>query len=71
MLRNLKAEMARHGIKTIDLQRAISKTDRCIRDKISGRAVFTLSEAMKIRDTYFKGLDLDYLFATSLDNDAS
>ena len=63
MARNLKAEMVRYGVRNEDIRQTIRKTDRCVRDKISGRAEFTLSEATKIRDAFFNGLTLEYLFA--------
>lgn len=65
MHQNLLAEMARRGVTPSDIGRAISKTDRSVRDKISARYPFTLSEAKKIRDTFFVGMDLDFLFATT------
>ncbi len=63
MYPNLNAEMARKGIVVKDLQTVIKKTDRTTRDKVNGSAAWTLSEAMDIRDTYFPGLSLDYLFS--------
>lgn len=65
MLSNLKAEMARRGVTSTDIGRIINKTNRTIRDKISGRYPFTLDEAKKIRDTFFVGMDLDFLFLQS------
>ena len=65
MLSNLKAEMARRGITSTDIGRIINKTSRTTRDKISGRYPFTLDEAKKIRDTFFVGMDLDFLFLQS------
>lgn len=62
-MNNLKAEMSRSNISFCDLARAIEKTERCVRDKASGRAAFTFPEALKIRDTYFSGMSLEYLFA--------
>ncbi|WNX84399.1 hypothetical protein RWV98_17770 [Agathobaculum sp. NTUH-O15-33] len=62
-MNNLKAEMRRNNISFCDLARAIDKTERCVRDKASGRAAFTFPEALKIRDTYFCGMSLEYLFA--------
>lgn len=63
MLNNLKAEMGRHGVTVEDIRLLINKTDRCVRDKINGKTGFSFSEAIKIRDAFFCGLSLEYLFA--------
>lgn len=63
MLCNLRAEMQRSNLSARDIARVIDKTERSARDKITGRAVFTLPEALKVRDTYFAGMPLEYLFA--------
>ena len=62
---NLRAEMTRHGVTAGDLARVTSRTDRCIRDKISQKRDFTFREALTIRDNLFPGLSLEYLFASS------
>ena len=63
MFQNLQAEMKRYGISTSDLSRVANKTKRSIQDKMRGKNDFTLSEAAKIRDSFFPGLSLEYLFA--------
>lgn len=65
MYPNLNAEMARKGLSVKDLQTIIRKTDRTTRDKVNGSAAWTLREASDIRDAYFPGLSLDYLFERS------
>lgn len=62
MLTNLKAEMVRRNVSVVDIGRVISKTERSTRDKISERFSFTIDEARRIRDVYFPGMDLDFLF---------
>ena len=64
---NLMAEMVRRGISVADIGRVIRKTERSVRDKIAGRYPFTLNEAKEIRDTFFEGMDLDFLFASPED----
>ncbi|MEZ3496092.1 MAG: XRE family transcriptional regulator [Lachnospiraceae bacterium] len=64
MLRNLKAEISRNGVSYFDIATAINKTDRCIRDKLNEKYEFTLSEATKIRNKFFPGMTLEYLFAS-------
>ena len=68
LLRNLRAEMERYGVSVHDIHMLIGKTERCVRDKVNGRATFTLPEAIKIRDTYFQGMSMEYLFASVPEN---
>lgn len=63
MLNNLRAEMARFDVTPADIAREIGKSDRCVRDKISGKTDVSIPEAMEIRDKFFPGLSLEYLFA--------
>ena len=65
MLRNLKAEMARNGVSTEMVMTVLGKSDKTTRDKINGKSSLYLSEAMKIRDSFFPGLSLEYLFSKS------
>lgn len=63
MLRNLKAEMVRYGITTTDLSRVSNKTERSIQLKVAGKNAFTFPEVVAIRDAFFPGMSLEYLFA--------
>lgn len=63
MLQNLRAEMVRYGITTTDLSRVAKRTERSIRLKVSGKNSFTLPESIAIRDAFFPGMSLEYLFA--------
>lgn len=63
MLPNLRAEMVRIGIKTTDIARAIGKTERSVRYKVSGQRSFSVEEALTIRDSFFPGLSVEYLFS--------
>lgn len=65
MLSNLKAEMARENITVPVLARTIKKSDRTIREKIKGNGTFSIPDAIAVRDTFFPGMDLEYLFAHS------
>lgn len=64
MLANLKAEMARYGISTLDIAKVAQRTNKSIRDKISGKTDFTMPEGLAIRNALFPGLSLEYLFAS-------
>lgn len=65
MLRNLRAEMLRYGITSADLSRAAKRTERSIRLKISGKNAFTIREGIAIRDAFFPGMSLEYLFVNT------
>ena len=64
-MRNLSAEMARYGVKNADIQKLLSCTDKTVRNKIDGVTEFSVAEALKIRDVFFPGLRVEYLFATT------
>lgn len=63
MLHNLKAEMTRNEISVDMIQKVISKTEKTTRAKINGRSGFSIEEALAVRNTFFPGMDLEYLFA--------
>lgn len=71
MMRNLRAEMERNGVNVRNIQDLIGKSDKSVRNKISGRSAFTLPEAIDIRDAFFCGMSLEYLFSTNRPNRAS
>lgn len=62
MLRNLKAEMVRHGVTVDDIYPVIEKTKRTTAYKIDGKYDFTMPEAITIRNKFFPGMTLEYLF---------
>lgn len=64
-MRNLSAEMARYGVRNVDIQNLLSCTDKTVKNKIDGVTEFSVAEALKIRDTFFPGLRVEYLFATA------
>lgn len=64
-MRNLSAEMARYGVTNADIQRLLSCTDKTVRNKIGGMSEFSISEAFKIRDTFFPSLREEYLFSSA------
>lgn len=59
----LKAEMARKGLKGVDIARTLNITDQSAYNKINGRTGFTLKETIIIRDKYFPDMAIEYLFA--------
>ncbi len=70
-MNNLKAEMVRSNVSNFDIQRILGCGERTARSKISGETDFTFPEVLKIRDAYFPGLRLEYLFAIDRENRAA
>lgn len=62
MLNNLRAEMKRSGLNSLNIARVIGRSDRAVRDKISEKSQFDVYEAMSIRDELFPGMTIEYLF---------
>ena len=62
-MRNLMAEMARYGVSNLDIKNLLNCSERTVTNKLNGDTEFSFSEATRIRDTYFKGFRLEYLFA--------
>lgn len=71
MFPNLRAEMVRHNVTAVDISKVTHKTDRSIRDKIAGRSDFLLTEVYAIRDAFFPGMELEYLFARNADSNSA
>ena len=63
MLNNLKAEMTRNEITVDMMQKVLPRTEKTIRAKINGHSGFSIEEALAIRNAFFPGMDLEYLFA--------
>lgn len=64
-MRNLSAEMARFGVSNSDIQAALDCSSKTVTNKLNEATEFSVSEAIKIRDTFFPGLRIEYLFARS------
>lgn len=71
MLNNLKAEMVRNGVSALAMADAIGRTRRTVTDKIIGKCEFYTSEAIAIRDRFFPGMALEYLFADDSRNQSA
>lgn len=70
-MRNLSAEMARFGVSNADLQDLLCCASKTISNKLADTTEFSVSEAMKIRDKFFPGMRLEYLFATEARQDSA
>jgi transcriptional regulator with XRE-family HTH domain len=62
MFPNLIAEMARKGITQTDICKCINKNKSTVSEKMNGKREFKISEIIKIKDTFFSELTLEYLF---------
>lgn len=54
--------MKEKGISALAIANLIGTTEKTVNNIINGDSDFTLSEALKIRDNLFPGLDLCYLY---------
>lgn len=65
MFPNLDAEMARRGIRRVDIANEFYKgRTATVSDKLNGKTPLQILEAIKIRNKYFPDLELGYLFDT-------
>lgn len=62
MYRNLLAEMARYNVSRKDIADALGVRYATIVEKINKKYDFTYSEALAIKNTFFKDCNLEYLF---------
>ena len=65
MLPNLMSEIAIQKIKRKDIAAALDIDEKTLRLKLDGTTQFKANEMLKIKDTFFPDLTLDYLFATN------
>lgn len=62
-MKNLSAEMARYGISNADIQELLGCSNKTVSNKLANNSSFSINEAIKIRDAFFPGLRIEYLFA--------
>lgn len=65
MYPNLRAEMARLSIGGNTISTKIGISNKAFSNKMVGKSEFTLAEIMKIKNSYFKDLSVEYLFQRS------
>lgn len=70
MLSNLRAEMVRTGVSVDDVAAKTGKSCRTIRDRLKGKVMFPIDEALTVRNAFFPGMDLEYLF-TQVERDSA
>ena len=59
---NLKGEMAKRNVHIEDISKLLDLHRNSVANKINGKSSFSISEAFKIRNAFFKGEDIEYLF---------
>lgn len=65
MLYNLKAEFIRKNINpTVGVQQALGCSEKTARNKIYERTETKVTEGVKIKNMFFPGLSIEYLFAS-------
>ena len=57
--------MVRNGVSVMAIANEIGKTDRTVRDKLSGKCEFYITEAMAIKTRFFPDMSFEYLFTDS------
>lgn len=62
MRKNLLKEMIEFEVTEEDLAVTTGLTRKTIKNKISGKYDFSLSEVLVIRDAHFPGKEIEYLF---------
>lgn len=63
-MKNLRAEMQRHGVTVHDIQTVLACSEKTARNKVSGATEFGVAQAIMVRDAFFPGMRLEYLYAT-------
>lgn len=63
MFKNLEAEMIRRSVSREGIADFLNQSYNTVCKKMRGDAVFDLDEAFAIRDRFFPGCNLEYLFA--------
>lgn len=68
-LRNLEAEMKRNNISRNDIANLLGISYRTVHSRFNGESEWGYSECVKIRDSYFPEMSLDYLFQPIYDKE--
>lgn len=65
MQRNIEQEMKRYNIGLYDIKDLLGCSEKTVRNKLSGVTDFTYEETKKIRNRFFPGMKIEYLFDPS------
>ena len=61
---NLKAEMAKKSVLIEDISKLLNIHRNSVANKLAGKSSFSIDEAFKIHDAFFKEENMEYLFKT-------
>ncbi|MFW2500453.1 hypothetical protein OD350_03560 [Clostridium beijerinckii] len=64
MFRNLLAEMSRNKITRRDIANCLGVSEKTARNYINGASKISWYDTLKIKNTFFPELSLEYLFET-------
>lgn len=59
---NLKAEMAKRDVTIEAISKHLKLHRGTVAGKVNGPSRFSIDEALEVRDTFFPGVELSYLF---------
>lgn len=62
MYKNLNAEMVRKGIKSSDFSDLLGISKYSVDNMIYGKVKFSVLDAIKIKNEFFKDMSVEYLF---------
>lgn len=68
--KNLRAEMARHGVTVRQIAELLGVRFATVSDKLNGRSRFFTDEAIRIKQHFFPNCSLEYLFDDDKQNTA-
>lgn len=59
---NLKGEMAKKGVTNVDIANLLKVHRNTVDNKLSGKSSFSVDEAFRIYEAFFRGEDFAYIF---------
>lgn len=59
---NLESAMLENSVRKRDIARLLNRDMKSIWNKLNGRSEFSVSEALKIRDSFFQNDSIGFLF---------
>ncbi len=63
---NLRAEMARTGLKQKDIAELLDRSVDWVDSRLRGKNAIPVVDALKIKNTFFKGINFEYLFSNAV-----
>ena len=63
---NLRAEMARLGIKQKDIAMLLDRSTDWVDLRLRGKSAIPVSDALKIKNEFFKSISFEYLFSEAV-----